>query len=253
MGFVVVMSVNDIPEARRDGGSGVISDARSKRPWGVIIAVAIALLGTSLLAAWRFMYAPPSPTLSSMSPVPPLPAPMGPTIQTELPPEPTLLGHRAYAEADPTTLVPITADGQIQLHEAAAEPFLAMVAAARREGIHLAALSGYRSQEEQRRLFFDIKADRGQTALDRAEVSAPPGYSEHHTGYAIDIGDAQQPQTHLDPTFANTPAYDWLVNNAAHYGFELSFPPDNDQDIAFEPWHWRFVGNQDSLETFYQQ
>jgi len=246
------MSVHDIPEARRDGGSGFFSEPKSKPPWVGGIVVAIAVLGTSLLVAWRFMAAPPPP-LAPMAPALPLPSPMEPNLQAELPSKPTLLGHRPYAEADPTTLVPITADSQVKLHHAAAEQFLAMVAAAQRQGIQLAALSGYRSQDEQRRLFFDIKANRGQTASVRAEVSAPPGYSEHHTGYAIDIGDADHPQTHLEPTFADTPAYDWLVNNAAYYGFELSFPPDNDQGIAFEPWHWRFVGNQDSLETFYQQ
>jgi len=30
------------------------------------------------------------------------------------------------------------------------------------------------------------------------QVSAPPGFSEHHTGYALDIGDASEPRTHLE-------------------------------------------------------
>ena len=86
----------------------------------------------------------------------------------------------------------------------------------------------------------------------RAAVSAPPGYSEHHTGYAIDIGDADVPATNLSPDFENTAAFKWLRENAAYFSFELSFPRDNPQNIMYEPWHWRFVGDRHSLETFYK-
>ena len=48
-------------------------------------------------------------------------------------------------------------------------------------------ISGFRSIEYQEKIFFNLKAERKQTAYDRALVSAPPGHSEHHTGYAIDI------------------------------------------------------------------
>jgi D-alanyl-D-alanine carboxypeptidase len=43
-----------------------------------------------------------------------------------------------------------------------------------------------------------------------------------------------------------------LQNNAAQYSFELSFPENNPQGINYEPWHWRFVGDSHSLETFYK-
>jgi D-alanyl-D-alanine carboxypeptidase len=43
-----------------------------------------------------------------------------------------------------------------------------------------------------------------------------------------------------------------LQNNAAQYSFELSFPENNPQGISYEPWHWRFVGDSHSLETFYK-
>jgi len=164
-----------------------------------------------------------------------------------------LLGHRAYTEADASTLIPVTADGRIRLQPAAAERYQTMVNDAASNGIRLAALSGYRTVEEQRYLFFGIKEQRAQDARTRAEVSAPPGYSEHHTGYAIDIGDATRPDTHLEESFAETAAYQWLAANAPRYGFELSFPQGNPQGVSFEPWHWRFVGDQASLETFYQE
>ncbi len=165
----------------------------------------------------------------------------------------TLLGHHAYDQAPEAELVALTSVPAIRLRSKAAEQFEAMRTAAAQAGVRLVPLSGYRSYDEQEAVFFSLKAERHQDAQTRAEVSAPPGYSEHHTGYAIDLGDGNQPQTHLDQSFGETAAYQWLASNAVKFGFELSFPPDNLQGVAFEPWHWRFVGDRYSLETFYQE
>ena len=127
-----------------------------------------------------------------------------------------------------------------------------MEEAARKDGVSLMVLSAYRSIEDQQYLFFEVKKERGQDSSTRAEVSAPPGYSEHHTGYAIDIGDADAPDTDLAIAFEETKAFEWLEANAARYSFELSFPEGNEQGVQYEPWHWRYVGDSDSLETFYQ-
>jgi len=162
-----------------------------------------------------------------------------------------LLGHLPYQQAPAETLTALTADGRIKLRTPAAKAFLEMQAAARRDGVSLVPLSGFRSVEEQEYLFFGIKAKRGQVTTERAEVSAPPGYSEHHTGYAIDIGDGNAPATHVKKSFAKTEAFRWLKENAPRYSFELSFPKDH-EEIGYEPWHWRYVGNKSSLETFYQ-
>ena len=163
-----------------------------------------------------------------------------------------ILGHLPYEQVSESELSPITSDGRIRLHKAAATKFKQMQAAARNQGIILTPISGFRSIEAQDYLFFDVKEQRVQDATKRAEVSAPPGYSEHHTGYAIDIGDGKVPATDLSPNFENTAAFRWLEQNAARYSFELSFPPDNPQGISYEPWHWRFVGDRKSLETFYK-
>jgi D-alanyl-D-alanine carboxypeptidase len=163
-----------------------------------------------------------------------------------------LLGHLSYQEAPSGDLVAITSDQRIKLRSAAAEKFQQMQADAQAEGINLVPLSGYRSRADQEHLFFDIKEKRAQVTTKRAEVSAPPGYSEHHTGYAIDIGDETAPATHLQVSFQETAAFRWLQANAARYSFELSFPENNPQGISYEPWHWRFVGNSDSLETYYK-
>ncbi|MEO1209511.1 MAG: M15 family metallopeptidase [Cyanobacteria bacterium J06638_20] len=167
-------------------------------------------------------------------------------------PDDVLLGHFPYDEAPDSTLEPLTADGSIRLREAAAEPMTELLAAARRDDIQIELLSGFRSVEDQNTIFFDRKAERGQRAVERASVSAPPGYSEHHTGYAIDVGDAGEPETHLIEEFEDTEAFEWMEENAARFGFELSFPRNNPQGVSYEPWHWRFVGDRHSLETFYK-
>ena len=163
-----------------------------------------------------------------------------------------LLGHLPYEEVAKSELTSISNDGRIKLHHAAAEKFQQMQAAAIAEGVLLTPLSAFRSVSEQDYLFFRIKEQRVQGAAKRAEVSAPPGYSEHHTGYAIDIGDGKVPSANVNVKFENTAAFRWLQANAARYSFELSFPRDNPQGISYEPWHWRYVGDRHSLETFYK-
>ncbi|AFZ49305.1 M15 family metallopeptidase [Dactylococcopsis salina] len=163
-----------------------------------------------------------------------------------------LLGHLPYEETKPENLTPVTRDGRIKLRTEAAKKFVEMQGDARRDGVLLVPLSGFRSVEEQEYLFFEIKAQRGQVTTERAEVSAPPGYSEHHTGYAIDIGDGKAPATHVEQRFEKTEAFAWLEANAPRYSFELSFPKDNPQEVSYEPWHWRYVGNQESLKIFYK-
>lgn len=162
-----------------------------------------------------------------------------------------VLGHVAVEEAPVDDLAPVLADGSVLLRKAAADAFLTMQADARRRGIYLLPLSGFRSVKDQQDVFYGVKAARNQNIRDRAKVSAPPGFSEHHTGYALDIGDASEPGTHLEFDFENTDAFHWLQLNANRYHFELSFPPDNQQGIMYEPWHWRFVGNNHATVTFY--
>ena len=164
----------------------------------------------------------------------------------------TVLGHISYKEAPESELVPIFSDGRIRMRKAAAAKYEAMVAEARKAGINLVAISAFRSVKEQNQLFFGVSAQRNQTPAERAALSAPPGYSEHHTGYAVDIGDAAVPAANLSEMFEKTKAYQWLEANAARFSFELSFPKNNPQGVSYEPWHWRFVGDTDSLETFYR-
>jgi zinc D-Ala-D-Ala carboxypeptidase len=172
-------------------------------------------------------------------------------LETRNRPE-TLLNHRRYDEAPQESLVPLSPNSEVKLQPAAQASVNAMVAKAQAEGVQLGVASGFRSIEDQNYLYFEVKAERGESAQKRAAVSAPPGYSEHHTGYAVDLMDESRPQTHLEESFETTPTYQWLKQNAAFFNFEMSFPKNNESNVAYEPWHWRYVGDQDSLETFYK-
>ncbi|MCJ2542344.1 M15 family metallopeptidase [Thermostichus vulcanus] len=165
----------------------------------------------------------------------------------------SLLGHFAYAEAPLDSLQAVGSyhGREIHLRQAAAESYRRMNEAAQAAGIRLVPISGFRSIADQEFLFFQLAQSRALRPEERAAVSAPPGYSEHHTGYAIDIGDAGFPQFDTKEEFETTPAFRWLESHAARFGFELSFPRGNPQGVSYEPWHWRFVGDRDSLETFY--
>ena len=177
--------------------------------------------------------------------------PVNPSSNPANSPE-ALLGHYPYPEAPLGELQTLSNEPRIQLRRPATESFDAMVQAAKAQGVNLVPLSGFRSISDQQHLFFDIKAERGQLATKRAEVSAPPGYSEHHTGYAIDVGDGKVPATNLSTDFEKTEAFQWLQQNAPRFSFEMSFTPNNPQGVSYEPWHWRFVGDIKSLETFYK-
>lgn len=246
----------DIPEALRQSPAEA-AQPRSKWTllgWGGIGLGAIALtLGVWLIFQLQKPQAsqPPSPAQTQNGSAVPTPPP-APISTPSLPSPELLLGHLPFSEAPNNELRSITANGSIQLRTAAAEQFRAMVAAAQADGVSLTPISGFRSVAEQKHLFFDIKAQRGQVTTERAEVSAPPGYSEHHTGYVVDIGDSSRPATNLSTSFEATPAFQWLQSNAARFSFELSFPQGNPQGVKYEPWHWRFVGDQQSLETFYK-
>lgn len=159
-----------------------------------------------------------------------------------------LLGHFPYPEADQKSLVSI-APGLL-LKADAASSLNQMQREAAEEGVSIAVISAFRPVTVQKQLFFEVKSDRNQSAIERAHVSAPPGYSEHSTGYAVDLGDQSDPSTHLNHDFVYTKTYQWLKTHARRYQFVLSFPEKNVQGVSFEPWHWRFEGSTDALKVF---
>jgi len=168
-------------------------------------------------------------------------------FQAEKNPELRILGHLPYNEIPKDKLVLI--EPNIEVHIDMRDSLLNMRKEARKEGIYLVFLSGYRSINLQNDIFFSLKSIRNQKAAERARVSAPPGYSEHSTGFAIDIGDATQRETDFETEFENTNAFRWLIKNAAKFHFKLSFNKNN-KYIDYEPWHWRYEGSIEALKVF---
>ena len=158
-----------------------------------------------------------------------------------------VLGHLPYDEIPREKLVLI--EPNIEVHIDMRDSLIEMRDEAKKNGIYLVFLSGYRSINLQNEIFYSLKSLRNQEAAERARVSAPPGYSEHSTGFAIDIGDATQRETDFETEFENTDAFKWLIKNAAKFHFKLSFPKDN-KYIDYEPWHWRFEGSIEALKVF---
>ncbi len=246
---------DDIPEAIRRSED---EPAKSRVSAPVLamggLAVGVIALITTALMLWP-KSEPAPPTAAEGNPSSPSTVPSSPIPTTAASPQASpdqVLGHFAYAEAPANELEPITADGSITMRQPAAQAYRKMSADAAAAGIRLTVISGFRSVSDQNDLFFRVKEQRNQAVSKRAEVSAPPGHSEHHTGYAVDIGDSDRSDTNLSQSFENTPAFAWLSEHAAKYSFELSFTKGNTQGVSYEPWHWRFVGDRSSLETFYR-
>ncbi|MCL1634119.1 D-alanyl-D-alanine carboxypeptidase family protein [Luteimonas sp. SX5] len=121
------------------------------------------------------------------------------------------------------------------LHPQAARAWNAMREGAYRDGIVLEAISGYRSHDYQLGIF-ERKLARGLTVDDILAVNAAPGYSEHHSGRALDIGAPDEPPA--EESFEDTAAFGWLGAKAGDYGFAMSYPRGNPHGIVYEPWHW---------------
>jgi zinc D-Ala-D-Ala carboxypeptidase len=140
--------------------------------------------------------------------------------------------------AEATELVSIGPDilnREQRLTPAAAAAWKEMQAAAAADSVELLPVSGYRSVAEQTSII-ERKLEKGLALAAILTEIAPPGYSEHHSGRAIDIASSGSPP--MTESFETTEAYTWLCANAGRFGFTLSFPRDNRYGYCFEPWHW---------------
>lgn len=124
----------------------------------------------------------------------------------------------------------------------AREAFEALAAEAKLSDYELVAFSTYRSFDYQQQLYDRYVSNDGVDAADR--YSARPGYSEHQTGLAFDIGELHFEQHFARESFGETPAGQWLAANAHKYGFIMRYPNGKEKitGYMFEPWHFRYVG-----------
>lgn len=134
----------------------------------------------------------------------------------------------------------VAANKEIKVTDEVAEYLEEMFIAAKKCGINLIAVSGYRSYGYQESLFDESARVNG---LEHAKkYVAVPGYSEHHTGLAVDI--VSDKYTLLDDGFEDTDAFKWLQENMSTYGFILRYPRGKEgiTGYNYEPWHLRYVG-----------
>jgi LAS superfamily LD-carboxypeptidase LdcB len=137
-------------------------------------------------------------------------------------------------QISPQYVLPSRSD---QYFQGDALPFLNdLLRAAERADLDMKIVSAFRSFDEQENLKGQFTQQYGFGAN---AFSADQGYSEHQLGTAVDF--STEAINGAYNSFANTPEYAWLLENAHRYGFVLSYPEGNAFYI-FEPWHWRFVG-----------
>ena len=149
-----------------------------------------------------------------------------------------------YAEAGSLVDVGPNIVGRLQtLAPVAASSWTAMQSAAAADGVSLMLVSGFRSFEYQAELI-RRKLESGQLIDDILQVNVAPGYSQHHTGRAVDI--ATPGSKPLLEEFEQTAAFDWLQSNARRFAFVLSYPRNNPLGIAYEPWHWYLTTEEDN-------
>ncbi len=145
-------------------------------------------------------------------------------------------GLQAFDEAIDLIEVGPNLVGHMQrLTPEAAKHWANMVAAAAEARILLLVVSGFRGVDYQADLIRK-KIAAGQQIGDILEVNTAPGFSEHHTGRAVDI--ATPGSRPLTEYFENTEAFQWLTAEAAGFGFSMTYPRGNPWGISYEPWHW---------------
>jgi D-alanyl-D-alanine carboxypeptidase len=145
-----------------------------------------------------------------------------------------------HAEAQELEDVEPNVLGRMQrLAPTTARAWREMKAAAFADGVELLLVSGFRSVRLQADLIRN-KLAAGQDIESILKVNAAPGFSEHHTGRAIDI--ASPGSRPLTVEFDASPAFAWLGVNARRFGFSMPYVRDNVYGFAYEPWHWSQLG-----------
>lgn len=125
-------------------------------------------------------------------------------------------------------------DFRIYVRKDAKEAFVKMAKAAMKDSVYFRAKSGFRSPSYQKRMIKN-RMKEGKSFAEIIRYVAPPGYSEHSTGNALDLVTVTAP-------FAKSKAYQWLLKNAGKFGYIERYPKGNKTLKTWEPWHWTYVG-----------
>ncbi|WP_246070490.1 M15 family metallopeptidase [Paenibacillus kobensis] len=128
-----------------------------------------------------------------------------------------------------------------KMRREAADALKLLFDAAKKDGIELAGVSGYRSEARQKTLFNNYVERDGLEQASR--YSARPGFSEHQTGLAMDVS-GKAGKCAAEDCFAGTDEANWLADHAYEYGFIIRYPENKEQvtGYKYEAWHLRYVG-----------
>ncbi|CAH0198818.1 Putative carboxypeptidase YodJ [Arthrobacter sp. Bi26] len=148
-----------------------------------------------------------------------------------------------HRQLNPAAYVPgqlVRVQGE-RLRTQAADAYKQFARAAKAAGVNVMPISGYRSFSEQASLYDSYVRQYGQATADT--LAARPGYSEHQTGLAMDIGNASGTCA-LQACFATTPAGQWAAQHDWEHGFIIRYPAGAGATTGYtyEPWHLRYVG-----------
>ncbi len=123
-------------------------------------------------------------------------------------------------------------DGEIYLLPEACEALKAMAEEAKQNGIEIIIDSGFRSVCYQKKIFKRLM-EKGKSFDEISRYVAPPGYSEHMLGLAVDFHPS-------DWRFVDSPVYPWLKEHAEEFGFSETYPKSRPNNKPWEPSHWRY-------------
>ena len=157
--------------------------------------------------------------------------------------------HFKYAETKKEDLVwsgyGVKNHRKYLIHKQAKPALDEMIKAAKKDGITLKPNSIFRSVNRQKQIIeHKLKT---QKPYDVYHISSPAGYSEHHTGLAMDFNS-------IDNTFDHSSAYRWLLKNAEKFGFEQTFTQEYStwSGVSEESWHWRYIGKNGEFAYIFQ-
>lgn len=157
--------------------------------------------------------------------------------------------HFKYAETKKEDLVwsgyGVKNHRKYLIHKQAKPALDEMIKTAKKDGVTLKPNSIFRSVNRQKQIIeHKLKT---QKPYDVYHISSPAGYSEHHTGLAVDFNS-------IDSTFDRSSAYRWLLKNAEKFGFEQTFTQEYSEwsGVSEESWHWRYIGKNGEFAYIFQ-
>lgn len=162
-------------------------------------------------------------------------------------------GHPLDTDYEPAELTEI--DSERSVDSRIAESLQNMLDDGEAAGLSMYVASGYRSYDKQREVFNSTMQDwinQGYTPLNAYDETkksvAVPGTSEHATGLAVDIISSEYEE--LDDRQGDTDEQKWLMEHCWEYGFILRYPEEKADitGIIYEPWHYRYVGEDAAKE-----